>query len=225
MKLILPFYSSYSDFYNYINNLSLSGSEVLEIGGGAHPSIKDRQEISYTIVDPDTDQTDLAPKDVKIENCRVQSLDSSNKYDIVISKMVLEHIEDPLSFHSSVYELLRPGGRAIHFYACKYSLPSIVNRILPEKLGELILKKIENRELNESPKYPAYYINTQGSRDELKRFYGNMGYTIETINFYLGHTYLKNVPVLNILERFYSYILYKAKLKTMASVSLLILKK
>ena len=77
-----------------------------------------------------------------------RDFDSSleNKFDLVISQMVLEHIEDSKSFHEGIFNLLKRGGSAIHLYANPYSIPVIVNGILPESIGSFILSKIKNRD-------------------------------------------------------------------------------
>ncbi|MFT7648933.1 MAG: SAM-dependent methyltransferase [Candidatus Poriferisodalaceae bacterium] len=40
-------------------------------------------------------------------------VDAGNKYDVVISTEVIEHVEDPIEFLRDAYSLLKPGGRLI----------------------------------------------------------------------------------------------------------------
>jgi len=117
---VIPFSQAYDSYYAAVREQIVSGQRILEVGGGAHPSIVDRAQTEYTIVDPD--EPELAK-----------------------------------ALHESVLRLLTPGGKAIHFFACRNSVPAWVNRFLPEQWGEAILRQLQNRDLANQPKYEAYY--------------------------------------------------------------------
>lgn len=225
MLMTSPFSCAYQSYYDVINTVLQDGFSVLEIGGGRHPSIIDRKDLDYTIVDPDNGELSRSPIDVKRINSTIQNLDKRIKYDLIISKMVLEHVEDPDSFHKQVFEVLKPNGKAIHFFACRHSLPAIVNRLLPEAFGDMILRMIQNRNLDENPKYEAYYRRTKGHVKNQIEYFLKMGYAIDEYHSFVGHKYLKNIPILGFMEKLYSRALVYFKLKSLSTVALVVLSK
>lgn len=224
-KNLLPFSQSYQSYYAAVREQIVSGHRILEVGGGAHPSIPDRAQVEYTIVDPDVSELTKAPSDVVQIESSVQELDDNKEYDLIISKMVLEHVPDPNSFHESVLRLLTPGGKAIHFFACRNSVPAWVNRFLPEHWGEAILRQLQNRDLASQPKYEAYYQRVGGPSKKQIKFFEQMGYEIVQYTGYVGHSYLKNVPLLCQLEKAYTWVLQAGKVKALSTVALVILRK
>ena len=52
-------------------------------------------------------------------------------FDAVFSRWTAEHVRDGERFHRHVFELLRPGGTAVHMFPTLYALPFLVNRMLP----------------------------------------------------------------------------------------------
>tara|TARA_R110000737_G_C14594555_1_gene488129 strand:+ start:240 stop:938 length:699 start_codon:yes stop_codon:yes gene_type:complete len=219
----LSFDIAYDCYYDEFQHYIKPNMEVLEIGGGRHPSIKNRQSLNYTIVDPDSSELIKSPEDIKQINCTIQKLNKEIKYDLIISKMVLEHVEDPDSFHKQILELLKPSGKVIHFFACRHSLPALVNRLLPEAFGDMILRVINNRNLEESPKYEAYYRRTKGHVKNQIEYLLKKGYIINEYHSFVGHKYLQNIPFLGFLEKIYTKTLVYLKLKSLSTVSLIVL--
>jgi len=226
MKLkTINFKHAYDSYYRMINDKLDSKPSILEIGGGAHPSILNRKNLNYTIVDPDQAELIKAPNDVIKMKGTVQEFKSDIKYDLIISRMVLEHVEDPDSFHASVLDLLKPNGKAIHFFAGRHSLPALVNRILPEFAGDTILKLLKNRDLDQSPKYDAHYRRTKGHTKSQIEYFQDLGYSIESYSSFVGHKYLASLPIIGYLEKQYSKFLVKIDAKQLATVALIVLKK
>jgi len=226
MKIeVLPFSKSYQAYYHAIEECMSAGQCILEVGGGAHPSLQDRSQVEYTIVDPDQEELLKAPTDIRQIRSTAQEMQSDKTYDLVVSKMVLEHVPNPESFHKSVLRLLKPGGRAIHFFACRNSLPAWVNRFLPESWGEGILKVLKNRDLTDQPKYEAHYKRVGGPTRKQIRSFEKLGYNVEQYTGFVGHKYLQAVPILRQLERLYSSLLLSVSAKRMSTVALLVLTK
>lgn len=222
---VMSFKYAYNQYYEVIDDLSFNIHKILEIGGGAHPSLSSREDTNYTIVDPDKSELDKAPDDVTKIATDVQEFSDNSKYDLILSKMVLEHVENPDSFHKKVYNLLSSGGKAIHFFACRNSLPAFANRFLSEQFGNRILKLLKNRDLVEAPKYEAFYRRTLGGFDKQISYFENMGFQVEIYNSYVGHTYLTNLPLLKQLEQIYTILLSRFKLKYLTTVALVVLSK
>ncbi|MFT6336148.1 MAG: SAM-dependent methyltransferase [Saprospiraceae bacterium] len=216
---------AYDSYYQSIGKAAKNGDAILEIGGGAHPSIKNRSMFVYSAIDPDEEELAKAPEDIAKRNGTVQSLLEEKEYDLIISKMVLEHVDNPDSFHKAVLGLLKPGGVAIHFFACRHSLPAIVNRLFPESLGDAILGMLKNRDLDDSPKYEAYYRRTLGHTKSQIDYFQDLGYEIESYSSFVGHKYLSSIPLLGAIERGYTNLLTRIEAKNLATVALVVLKK
>lgn len=223
--ITLNFSVAYDSYYKAFESGVQKGISILEIGGGAHPSIQNRENLDYSMVDPDQSELNKAPDDVIKLQGLVQNLDSVKKYDLIISKMVLEHVKDPDSFHKSVLDLLKPNGRAIHFFAGRHSLPALVNRMLPESFGDAILGMLKNRNLSESPKYEAYYSRTLGHTKEQIEYFESLGYKIDSYSSFVGHKYLASIPLIEAIERGYTNFLTRIEAKKLATVALVVLKK
>ncbi len=216
---------AYDSYYRILGEELDKVNSILEIGGGAHPSIQNRSKITYAIIDPDQSELDKAPEDIIKIKGKVQTSKGNTKYDLIISKMVLEHVENPDSFHSKICDLLSKNGKVIHFFACRHSIPSFVNRFLPEFVGDFILKILKNRNLDESPKYKAHYKRTLGHTSKQIDYFQKMGYKIEEYHSFVGHKYLDKVPALNFLEKKYTSFLVARKLNILATVGLVVLSK
>ncbi len=221
----INFKHAYDTYFQECSKNLNANISILEIGGGAHPSIQNRENITYTIVDPDQSELNKAPDDVIKLKGIVQDLASNKKYDLIISKMVLEHVEDPDTFHQSVLGLLKQDGKVIHFFAGRHSLPALVNRMLPEFVGDTILKLLKNRDLEESPKYEAYYRRTLGHTKSQLEYFERLGYKIDSYSSFVGHKYLASIPILGAIEKGYTKCLTMIEAKKLATVALVVLKK
>lgn len=221
----LPFSQAYNSYYDTLSDSISTEYCILEVGGGAHPSIEDRAHTEYTIVDPDASELAKAPSDVVQIKRSVQELDDDKKYDLIISKMVLEHLPDPDTFHESVRSLLKPGGRAIHFFACRNSLPAWFNRYLPESWGEKVLKLISNRNLSDQPKYVAHYKRVGGPSKTQISYFEELGFDVERYYGFVGHKYLQHIPLLGGLEQGYTQMLHLLQIQSLSTVALVVLRK
>lgn len=227
-----PFRHSYPDYHKLIESSIFEGIRICEIGPSGQPSIKSRiikaKGLDYTIIDIETTYWEEYNPEVEKYNIDLQrDFDCSleNKFDLVISQMVLEHIEDPKSFHEGIFKLLKRGGLAIHLYANPYSIPAIVNVILPESIGSFILSKIKNRDLDKNHKYPAFYRWCFTPSKVANRAFESIGYQVEDHTAYLGHNYFQSIPILNMLEKLYSGLIAFLGLRILSTLSLLHVKK
>ena len=230
--MIKPFYNSYPDYHNAIELSIFSGIKICEIGPSGQPSIKSgiikERGLDYTIIDIETTYWDDYNSEVKKYNIDLQSDFNptlEGQFDLVISQMVLEHIEYPENFHKGIFRLLKSGGSAIHLYANPYSMSAIANIILPESIGESILKTMNNRNLERNHKYPAFYRWCFTPSEKAKKNFESQGYHVINHIGYAGHNYFQSVPILNLLEKLYSRILFSMRLKVISTLSLLHVKK
>lgn len=210
-----------------INNLPQSAT-IIEIGGGANPSIPESSlgGRKYYIIDISNVELSKA----KGSYFETINLDISKnilniKADLVISKMVLEHILSPKEMHSSIFNLLNETGVAIHFFATLWSPASFTNLILPESVSNLILKRLQNRKWETEGKFPAFYKWCWGpTKNQIKRW-ENLGFLISEYYGYLGSGYVDHITFLRNLERLYNWFIFKLNSPYFCTNAIVVLKK
>lgn len=178
---------------------------ILELGGGRRPSFRlsempDNVK-AYTVNDIDPSELELAGPEYE-KACFDVSGDSSafaDRYDVVFSRFLAEHVPDGLAMHRNVYNVLKPGGAAFHLIPTLYASPFVINRIFPERLSAKLLKVLTpRREI--SPKFPAYYSACHGDTRKMRKILKDIGYSRVEIRNFFGHFYYEKIPVLRELE-------------------------
>lgn len=81
----------------------------------------------------------------------------ASSFDLVITRMLAEHVSDAAAFDRGVRSLLRPGGHALHLFPTLWSLPFIANRLLPDRLADRVLARVLPRDREQHAKFRAYY--------------------------------------------------------------------
>lgn len=188
---------------------SYPNADILELGGGRRPSFRlsdmPTNLKSYTVNDISESELSLVP-DGYDKACFDVSGDASafeGRYDVVFSRFLAEHVRDGRAMHRNVHKVLKPGGVAFHLIPTLYALPFVINRLLPERIGQKVLDIFSpRREI--SPKFPAYYSQCYGDTRAMRRLFKDIGYErVEIRNFY-GHFYYETIPGLRDLEKWFS---------------------
>jgi SAM-dependent methyltransferase len=184
-------------------------ADLLELGGGRWPSFR-MSELpgnlrSYTVNDISEDELSLVPPEYN-KACFDVSGDASafeGRYDVVFSRFLAEHVPNGYAMHRNIHQVLKPGGTAFHLIPTLYAFPFVINRLLPERAGQAVLKAFSpRREI--SPKFPAYYSQCYGDTARMRRMFREIGYErVEIRNFY-GHFYYEKIPGLRELENWFS---------------------
>jgi 2-polyprenyl-3-methyl-5-hydroxy-6-metoxy-1,4-benzoquinol methylase len=177
---------------------------ILEIGAGKEPTLKDVPEhINYTISDKDIEEIVISEKKgLTIIHADFESkqLKLTEKYDLIISKMVMEHVKDQHTFHKNVLKALNKEGMAIHFFATRYSVPMILNVLLPERFTDWILFKFQTRVKEKHDKFKAYYNWCYGPTKKNSDRLESIGYKISKYEGFIGHHYTNRFPILHFFE-------------------------
>lgn len=141
----------------------------------------------------------------------ISSLDyPAEKFDLVFSRSVMEHVADPLAAYQETYRVLKPGGKWIFLTPNMWDYVSVIARIVPNKFHGTLVNHTEGRE--EHDVFPTVYGSNSFS--QVNRLAKSTGF--EVLDFqYLGQhpAYLKFNPVLYFLGSLYE--------KTILSTSLL----
>src|SRR5690349_20517547 len=104
------------------------------------------------------------------------------RYDLVFFKMLCEQLPDARTVHENCLRLLKPGGRAVHFFPTLFTLPFVANRLIPEEFARAVLRRIQPGRIAD-PKheeFPPYYRWCTGpTRRSLARSQ-SVGVTVES---------------------------------------------
>lgn len=230
---VKPIKESWRDFEKIIPELILKYQlkEICEIGAGANPYLSNdfvqKEQLNYTLVDVDEEELNKGKTNLKklVLDFSSKDFEPKGQYDLIFSKMTLEHIKHPEILHQNIFSSLKKGGIAIHFFATLYSIPSIVNLILPEYLSDKILFYIQKRDQEQHGKFPAYYRWTLGPVKKNVQRFESLGFQIISYNGYVGHTYFPKQSFLGKLEAIYTKCLYKVNNPYFSSNAIVILEK
>jgi SAM-dependent methyltransferase len=179
---------------------------ICDVGGGANPMIgldeaKTRGVERYVVTDIDAGELEKCPPGFEkvVADATSVAPGLEEAFDLIFSHTVAEHVADPAAFHRTIRAMLRPGGRAIHFFPTLYEPAFAVNRLLPESVSEPILGRLQSGREAEGDhgKFPAYYRWCRGpSKRQLRRLEG-AGFEVERYWAVFGHGYLSKVPSLD----------------------------
>lgn len=124
--------------------ITLRGSCKEVIGCDVDPVVMDN---------PGIDRAILMGPDGKIDL-------SDNSVDLILCDWVLEHIEDPTAFAAEISRVLKPGGWFCARTPNRWGYISVAARLIPERLHQFILSKVQpNRKSKDV--FPAHYkLNT-----------------------------------------------------------------
>lgn len=183
--------------------------ELGELGGGANPttSVLERWpgRLSLTVLDLSPAELAKAPDHVaklEVDLC-APTPPVREAFDLVFSRMLCEHVDDPEAFHRNCFAALRPGGHAVHFFPTATALPFVANRVIPEGLGERVLEVAYPSRHHDGNhgKFPALYRWCWGPTDAQLARYRSVGFEPVSYDVGLGHHYYDRVPGLRALER------------------------
>jgi SAM-dependent methyltransferase len=138
---------------------------VLEIGGGRGPLMTPCEaasaRIAYAVNDIDARELAMGPAEfekVQFDVAGVVDTSLLGRFDLIISRMVMEHVRDAERAWTNMCGLLAPGGVALAFHPTLYAPPFLINWLAPEALTAPVLRFFfADRHDAEYPKFPARY--------------------------------------------------------------------
>jgi len=177
---------------------------ICEFGGGANPVLPladvRRLGLRYVVVDASAGELAKAPSgyETSVRDLTSRSDDSDGeRFDLVVSRFLAEHVEDPAAFHANVFRALRPGGFAAHFFPTLPALPFLVNRLLMGRRSRRIVELLQPgiRDADGSiGKFPAYYRWCEGPTRRQYRRFASVGFEVFDFVVLIGHRYYERFP-------------------------------
>lgn len=118
------------------------GTTILDLGGGRSPAIAvgaRPPHCRYVGFDASASELALAPPasydEVVIGDAARFAPELQERFDLIVSWHVLEHLEPLGDVVRNVREYLRPGGRFVAHLAGAFSAHALINRVVPGWLG------------------------------------------------------------------------------------------
>ncbi len=105
--------------------------------------------VGLDLVDHGDDRIDFAKSNLEQLPIR------SGSIDLVISRSVMEHLQDPLSVWKEVARVLKPEGRFVFLTPNLFDYVSLVAKLVPNRLHPAIVQFAEGRE--EQDVFPTVY--------------------------------------------------------------------
>jgi hypothetical protein len=223
-----------SDLWGALRGVLEAGAtRVCDVGGGARPMLAlpqvERYGLHYVVTDVSDEQLQRAADGYRREQADI--LDSAavgrlarthGPFDAVVSRWTAEHVRDGERFHHHVFELLRPGGTALHLFPTLYALPFLVNRVLPPALSSGVLfRTCPARHAKFRPYYSWCRGPTQG---QLARLRG-VGFSIERYTGYFGHAFYRHIRPLAAAERAFTGVMVDHPVPALTSFALVVLRR
>src|SRR5262249_48012361 len=81
---------------------------------------------------------------------------ASGEVDMVVSRSVLEHLEDLDAFVAGAARVLRSGGHFVHLFPSRFAPFAIINRALPNWMGRRVMHLLHPRSVGING-FPAFY--------------------------------------------------------------------
>lgn len=180
--------------------------EVCEIGGGRDPMFDAGEArargIDLVVNDIDARELALAPAGLRTARFDVAGElselgQAENLYDMMISRMVFEHIDGVPRAWRNVHRLLKPGGVGLAFFPTLYAWPFLLNYAIPEKASRALVHALyPNRgDAGDDPKFPALYDHCIASESRQRKMLDPIGFSEVHVMPFWGHGYLDRVPV------------------------------
>ncbi len=175
---------------------------ALEIGGGRGPLLTpqeaDSAGIAYAVNDIDARELAMGPAEFgKVQFDIAGAIDTSFRgcYDLIFSRMVMEHVRDAARAWSNMFELLAPGGVALAFHPTLYAPPFVINWLAPEALTAPVLRFFfSDRHDGDYPKFPARYDLCTADPDVIEPALRRAGFRHALSAPFWGDRYFRHLP-------------------------------
>ena len=135
---------------------------VMDVGGGKNPIIglHLKTSLNLQVIGVDISQTELSaapPGSYDHIICGdITTFTPLPEADLVVSRSVTEHVNDPSTMFLNIFHALRPGGCVIAYVPNKFAPYALVNASLPNRLTKLLLGSF-HWESKEETGFPAVY--------------------------------------------------------------------
>ncbi|AZO77902.1 MULTISPECIES: methyltransferase domain-containing protein [unclassified Bosea (in: a-proteobacteria)] len=209
---------------------------LCEIGGGRDPlfTVEEARRYGLDLVVNDIDAGELA---LTPDGLRTACFDIAGDlsepdiarggFDMMVSRMVFEHVHDVERAWSNIHALLAPGGIGLAFFPTLWAPVFALNHILPKKASHAIVQALypARRDGGNAPFFPAYYDRCRGSSAALEPMLQRAGFRDIHIQAFWGHEYFKRMPGLRGLDAAFNQLAAKADWRFVTTYAYVVVRK
>lgn len=164
-KILRKYYSPnnhpYRFFERKVDELLLPESTLLDAGcGRTLPVLRNYLGKAKRLIGVEmVDFTDV-PQGIETYNADLANIPiPNNSVDLIMSRSVFEHLQDPKSVYLEFSRVLRPGGKIVFLTANMWDYGTQIAKMVPNRFHAKIVKHVEGRA--EEDTFPtAYRTNT-----------------------------------------------------------------
>lgn len=178
---------------------------VCEIGGGRDPLFTQEEAArnGIELIVNDIDAGELALTGGGLKTARFDIAGDLNEpdvrrggYDMMVSRMVFEHVDGVERAWANIHELLVPGGVALAFFPTLWAPVFALNHALPEKVSRAIVHALypARRDGGDDPIFPALYDWCRGTPALLEPMLKRAGFAETHVQRFWGHEYFDRMP-------------------------------
>lgn len=178
---------------------------VCEIGGGREPLFTQEQAArnGIDLIVNDIDAGELALTGPGLRTARFDIAGDLSEpdvrrggYDMMVSRMVFEHVDGVERAWANIHELLAPGGVALAFFPTLWAPVFALNHVLPEKVSHAIVHTLfpARRDGGRNPKFAALYDWCRGNPALLEPMLKRAGFAEIHVQRFWGHGYFDRMP-------------------------------
>lgn len=176
-----------------------------EVGGGRDATFSPEEAealgLSVTINDIAAGELARAPAAFAKVCCDVAAPDTMRHvargaYDLVYSRMVMEHVRDARRLWANQHAMLAPGGVALAFVPTLYAPPFWLNHLVPEALSSAIVRRLfpDRHQEGDNPKFPAVYDHCFGDPRKVEPMLREAGFRETLVLPFYGYSYFWRIP-------------------------------
>lgn len=209
-----------------------SAKRICDVGPGANPSLTPEMVERHGLQYMGIDESEREARKTKMREMSVLDLCAANvkipgaPYDMIVSQSVAEHFRNSRNAFENMFQSLAPDGLCVHSFPTLYSLPLLLNRLLPDSISDFCLDHFAPRNRETFDKFKAYYSHCRGPIRSQIAFFQGIGYVVLEYRGYFGHDYYRSkLPILDFVERKKTQLLLKMPMAYLTSCATVILRR
>jgi SAM-dependent methyltransferase len=171
---------------------------ILDVGSGRRPALaladrpSDCHYVGLDLLAAELERAPIGAYDEYVVADICDPVDElRDRFDLVVSWQVLEHVRDTRSAIASAHRYLRPGGTFVGLLSGRRSVNAVLNRVMPERAGVWLMRRLLHRDPESV--FATHYDQCSGA--ELRAIMVSWE-EAEITPLYLGASYFNFSPAL-----------------------------